>query len=57
MAHREANGGFRDADEFIDVTQLKPHFAVQVLDRITLEGSPEKAVRQEKTTVRRRIDI
>lgn len=57
MAHREANGGFRDADEFIDVTQLKPHFAVQVLDRITLEGSPEKVTRQEKTTVRRRIDI
>ena len=57
MAHREASGGFRDVDEFIDVTQLKPHFAVQVLDRITLEGRREKADQPEKTTLRRRIDI
>ena len=55
MEYREAHGGFASVDEFVDVTGLKPHFAVQVFE--LAKASPVPAKAQEAKPARRRIDL
>ena len=38
--YRNANGGFKDEDEFFSVAALKPHFVVQIRDKITCSNYP-----------------
>jgi DNA uptake protein ComE-like DNA-binding protein len=38
--YRNSNGGFKDADEFFSVAALKPHFAVQLRDKIVCSNVP-----------------
>ena len=58
MTYRWENGGFRSVDEFIDVLKIKPHFAVQILPRITV-SRPEEPRREEdaEPVTRRAFDI
>jgi len=59
MEYREERGGFRSADEFVQVLNIKPHFAVQIFPRITVSAAPQppKPDRDQDTTVRRVFDI
>jgi hypothetical protein len=54
MEHRK-NGGFRDVDEFIDLLEIKPHFAVQIFELVTV--SPMEKPKTGESNVRRRIDF
>ena len=38
--YRNSNGGFKDVDEFFSVAALKPHFAVQLRDKIICSNVP-----------------
>ena len=59
MEHREQNGGFRSLDEFVEVLQIKPHFAVQIFSRATVTLVEQKPASQPAHTphVRRTIDF
>lgn len=58
MEHRAQKGGFRSADEFVEVLSVKPHFAVQIFDRITVEAAaPAPAPKPDGGAARRRIEF
>lgn len=46
LEYRAQNGGFRSLDEFVDVLQIKPHFAVQIFDRATVSQPAPKSTPQ-----------
>lgn len=50
---RKANNGFSSTEEFLSVAELKPHFAVQIRDRITC--SPKGPT--QATPSDRRLDL
>lgn len=55
MAYRRENGGFSSADEFIDELKIKPHFAVQILPRITVSRQEEPRRQEEQESAARRV--
>lgn len=59
MEYREQNGGFQSLDEFVEVLQIKPHFAVQIFSRATVSQVTQKPAAQTSHTphVRRTIDF
>lgn len=54
MEYREQNGGFRSLDEFVDVLQIKPHFAVQIFSRATASPAAQKSAPQTSHTAHSR---
>ncbi len=57
MAHRQEQGGFRDGDEFVEVLQIKPHFAVQIFPLITAGPRIPTPAPAPEGAPRRRIDF
>ena len=59
MEYRERSGGFRSLDEFVDVLQIKPHFAVQIFSRAVVSQVEQKTAAQPSHTThtRRTIDF
>ena len=59
MEYREQNGGFRSLDEFVEVLQIKPHFAVQIFSRAVVSQAERKPAAQSSHTthMRRTIDF
>ena len=59
MEYREQNGGFRSLDEFVEVLQIKPHFAVQIFSRAVVSQAERKPAAQSSHTThtRRTIDF
>ena len=58
MEYRAARGGFRSGDEFVEALEIKPHFAVQIFDRITVEAAaPAPVSRPDSGAARRRIEF
>lgn len=59
LEHRSAQGPFRSLDEFVEVLEVKPHFAVQIFRQATAGEPPasEPAARPDSGAVRRRIDF
>jgi hypothetical protein len=55
MDYREERGGFASVDEFVDVLEIKPHFAVQIFK--IASSSPVVKKANDDKPVRRRIDI
>lgn len=59
MQYRQEHGSFRSVEEFTEVLELKPHFAVQVFERATVAApaAPEKKPVTGTTGRRRRLDF
>ena len=57
MEFRAQQGGFRSVDEFIEVLQIKPHFAVQILSRASVSAAPQPVHPVVSGAARRRIDF
>lgn len=57
MEYRSEKGGFRSVDEFIEVLQIKPHFAVQILSRAAAFPPPRPTTLPDSGGARRRIDF
>ena len=54
---RNRNGGFRSLDEFVEVLELKPHFAVQIFENATASPIAQNVPPRKKRTSRRRRAI
>ena len=64
IAYREEHGGFETVDAFVDYLALKPHFAVQIFEKTTVEmpettgGAAEDAGDDpQRPAVRRHLDL
>lgn len=57
MEYRAQHGGFRSVDEFVEELKIKPHFAVQILPRITAGPLAPAEDRDEEPQTRRVFDI
>lgn len=59
MEYREKNGEFRSVDEFVELLQIKPHFAVQLFTlAVAGQNAPAGDINtSESQPVRRRIDF
>ena len=64
IAYREEHGGFETVDAFVDFLALKPHFAVQIFEKTTVEmpettgGAAEDAGDDpQRPAVRRHLDL
>lgn len=59
MEHRQTSGRFQSVDEFVELLQIKPHFAVQIFSRATVgQAAPaEEKPASDPAPVRRRIDF
>lgn len=57
MQYRAQQGGFRSVDEFVELLQIKPHFAVQILSRATVAAPSQTESHPEAGALRRRIDF
>lgn len=54
MEYRAERGGFRSLDEFVDVLEIKPHFAVQIFSAATVSQPEVRPVQHHNTTSSRR---
>jgi len=57
MQHRSEQGGFRSADEFVDILEIKPHFAAQLFRMITVSAPATPVIHADAGGSRRRIDF
>lgn len=59
MEHRQTQGGFQSVDEFVELLQIKPHFAVQIFARANVgqEEAPAQKPDVGQPAVRRQIDF
>lgn len=57
VEYREMRGGFKSLDEFVEVLQIKPHFAVQIFGRATVGAAPAARPVSDSGAARRRIDL
>ena len=57
MQHRSEQGGFRSADEFVDILEIKPHFAAQIFRMITVSAPATPVIHADAGGSRRRIDF
>lgn len=51
LEYREQNSGFKDSDTFVKELGIKPHFAVQILDRITVSVAAVKNTKRAYRTL------
>lgn len=57
VQHRAEQGGFRSADEFVDILGVKPHFAAQIFPMITVGTPAAPVLHADAGGSRRRIDF
>jgi len=51
--YRNANKGFSSVDEFINIAELKPHFAIQIRDKVTCSAK----IQSQNIQSDRRLDL
>lgn len=56
MSLRQERGGFTSVDEFVDLLDIKPHFAVQLFERATVSQAVQPSPKPP-VSGRRRIDL
>lgn len=59
IEHRQTHGGFRSVDEFVDLLQIKPHFAVQIFAMANAGQAETPADKTDsgQPAIRRQIDF
>lgn len=56
-SYRAEHGGFVSVEAFVDILEIKPHFAVQIFKSATASPIVKTAVDPDARPVKRRIDI
>lgn len=58
LEYRQTHGGFRSLDEFVEVLEIKPHFAVQIFAKATAsQSSAAPKPRTDSSAARRKFDF
>lgn len=57
MEYRKKNGFFNSVDDFVNILGFKPHFAVQIFEKVTANPIAISKKNTGEKTVRRTIDI